>query len=123
MEFGVEVTLAGDPLWLVREEDRVCAQQAIERAAEADMNMQSAGSDGSRGQLQVWQAEKNLHAAFEDIAISTADAACYSNKDRAQIMQLIDGRSHEVDLMIKKQITMKADEAVKRAVHRIATRS
>ena len=48
-----------------------------------------------------------LHAAFDDIAISIADADCYSDKDRAEIMQLIGGRTEEVDIMIKKQMTMK----------------
>ena len=121
LDFEVEVTLAGDPLWLVRMEDRDRAQHAITRAAEAEINLQSFGADGARGQLQVLQAKANLHAAFEDIAISTADANCYSNKDRAVIMQLIGGRTDEVDAMIKKQMTIKAEDAVKKEVHRMAT--
>jgi hypothetical protein len=116
VEFGIPVEIAGDPMWLVRSDQRESARTAVRVAVSAQHHRYAALGDGIYGMTEVQAATQELHTAFESIAIKSEEAACFSADDRTMILALLGGRTEEIDAMIKNQMVAKADEAVSMAL-------
>ena len=121
LEFGIAVAIAGNPLWLVQQDQRERALKAIDVAASAQNQRTEAVSDGMYGMVLAKSAKLELRAAFEDISIKSKDAACYSEDDRRMILALLAHKSDLVDDMIKEQMVTKANDAVVAAVRRLSS--
>jgi len=111
IEFEVRVYIVGNPLWLVKREERERARIALADAADAIHLAKEAGADGVRGRLAVHDALLKLDVCFEAIAIKMEEADCFSMEDRKLILELVGDRSSDVDRMIKQQMVDKARQS------------
>jgi hypothetical protein len=112
VQFEVQVEIAGEPLWLVREDQRERANVALDRAMDAQRKGLEALQDGMRGMAIADNSLAELHACFESIAINVRDGACFNEDDRKLILDLIGDQVDSVNHMIKQQMVSKCDEVV-----------
>ena len=123
MRFGLDVTIAGDPTWLITAEVRETARAIFAEAASAQ---ERAEDLLSAAQALLQRGERSLHGAREvdrvramlqglmnRVPLNIRDAGCYSESDKRAIWNDIDAEVDAVNLMIKRQIL----EALARGLH------